>query len=57
MGRGLLWYGVPSWAASPSPPTLTAHGISFSNDDDAHMCLLCQLPGQAYNLPLMAHLR
>ena len=34
-------------------PPHTARSISFSNND-AQMCLLCQLPGQAYNLALMA---
>lgn len=53
--RGSLCHGVTSWAVSPSPPTHTARGdISFSNDDDAQTCLLCQLPGQAYYLPLTA---
>lgn len=57
VGRGMLWHGVtcllPCWAFSPH--THAAHGVnSFSNDYDAQVCLLCQLPGQAHCLPLMA---
>lgn len=57
VGRGLLWHGVtcllPCWAFSPH--THTAHGVNnFGNDDDAQVCLLCQLPGHVHCLPLMA---
>lgn len=56
VGRGLLRHGVtcllPRWAFSPD--THAAPGVNrFSNDGDA-VCLLCQLPGQAHCLPLMA---
>lgn len=51
--RGLLWRDVTSWATNTLPHTCGIN-ISFNNDADTQMCLLCQLPGLAFCLPLIS---
>lgn len=51
----MAWRHLLATMLGFQPHTHAAHGVnSFSNDDDAQVCLLCQLPGQAHCLPLMA---
>lgn len=46
--------GVTSPAGPHTLPHTCGINISFNNDDDTQMCLLCQLPGLAFCLPLIS---